>query len=201
MSFLQWNQKPNISGYWDLNWGWWASHTWNLPTFMGTISRCLQTRQLPTMSWRRSLTWSYFTLSDKEVQMMNGGRLMLLQMKTQRIWWWSPSLQERSVRSLLVCFCTISKIRWFVGGVEVRLHLNHSVRFLIVFDIWRGSRFSPKPQIFWNYDRFHVFLSMGFMKVSHEKEFPCLANLKILFIGEYFVMQILVSHTYDLKFW
>ena len=127
VSFVQWKLQPNISGDWDLYWGWCASHAQNLPTFMGTISWYLQTRQCPTLSWRRSITPSHFTLSEKEVRRMNGGRLMLIQMKTHWMWWPSPSLQGRGVKSLLVCFCTISKIRWFVGGLEVRLHLNHSV--------------------------------------------------------------------------
>ena len=53
------------------------------------------------------------------------------------ILWRSPSLQGRSVRTLLLCFCTISKIRWFVSVVEVQLHLKHSVFFIfnIVVDV------------------------------------------------------------------
>ena len=136
VSFVQWSWQPYISGDWDLNWGWCSSHARTLPTFMGIISRCLQTRQCPTLSWRKSLTPSHFTFSDKEVRRMNVGQLILIQTKTQRIWWWIPSLQGGSVQRLLVCFCTIYNIRRFVGGVEVRLHLNHSVFNLIFLLTW-----------------------------------------------------------------
>ena len=64
--------------------------------------------------------------------------------KKQQILLRSPFLQGRSVQSSLVCFCTISKIQWFVGGVEVRLHLNHSV--FCLFDIAVDVRLVPNHE-------------------------------------------------------